>query len=129
MILTLKDQFSSAHFYHQPLWDEEKNKKTFGRCFTEFGHGHNYILEVGFRTEELAIENDKKNYVALLKKLTSVLDHEHLNLVIPEFKTTIPTTENIVLYFVEKLKQEIPERKISFVRVYEMNNLWAEIKL
>lgn len=129
MILTLKSGFSSAHLYHQPAWSSEENLKNFGRCFTEHGHGHNYTLEVGFHINPAQVKEKLEEYNTLLKQLTSVLDHEHLNFVIPEFQTTIPTTENIALYFLEKLKATLSEKEIAHIRLYEMNDLWTEIQL
>ena len=38
--------FSSAHRYFQKKFSEEKNKEVFGRCYTKYGHGHNYLFEV-----------------------------------------------------------------------------------
>lgn len=128
MIITLKSSFSSAHFYAQPAWDDQRNREVFGRCYTPFGHGHNYTLEVGFRSTSAA-PHDIKVYQRLLSTLTEKLDHEHLNFVIPEFKESNPTTENIGLYFLEKLKQLLPAEQIAFVRLYEMENLWTEIRL
>lgn len=129
MILSLKSCFSSAHFYAQPQWDAVKNQETFGRCYTPYGHGHNYVLEVGFHIGGEDVLAKKGSYETLLKELTHRLDHEHLNFVIPEFKERIPTTENTALYFLEKLKLSISEKQIAFVRLYEMDNLWTEIRL
>lgn len=126
MILSLKSSFSSAHFYEQPLWDKTQNENTFGRCYTPYGHGHNYVLEVGFNTHDL---ESKTRYQNLLTQLTTRLDHEHLNFVIPEFKDKIPTTENIALYFLEKLKKVVSEKELSYLRLYEMDTLWTEIRL
>lgn len=129
MILILKSPFSSAHFYSQPRWSEEKNKQTFGRCFTPYGHGHNYALEVGFIATEDSYLSDKDLYQKKLKALTDTLDHEHLNFVLPEFKDKNPTTENIALYFLDKLKETISEKNISYIKLFEMDNLWTEIHL
>lgn len=129
MNLILKSSFSSAHLYFQPDWSSERNREVFGRCFTEHGHGHNYILEVGFKVEPDTILLKKEKLQELLNELTRVLDHEHLNFTIPEFKTVIPTTENIALYFLEKLKLSVPENQLTFIRLYEMDNLWTEILL
>lgn len=128
MIITVKNTFSSAHFYVQPKWDEQRNREAFGRCYTPFGHGHNYTLEVGFHSSS-SDASTVQSYQNLLKRLTDPLDHEHLNFVIPEFKESNPTTENIGLYFLEKLKQHLPTEQIAFVRLYEMENLWTEIRL
>lgn len=129
MILILKSPFSSAHFYAQSRWSEEKNKQKFGRCYTPYGHGHNYVLEVGFKTNEQDFLQDKEFYQETLKKLTDHLDHEHLNFEIPEFKSKNPTTENIALYFLDKLKDTISEKNISYIKLFEMDNLWTEIHL
>lgn len=129
MILVLKSPFSAAHFYSQPGWDENKNKQIFGRCYTPYGHGHNYVLEVGFTTTAQNYLADKNAYQIILNELTARLDHEHLNFVIPEFKDKNPTTENIALYFLDKLKNKVSESDISFIRLYEMDNLWTEIQL
>lgn len=129
MILTLQSGFSSAHLYHQPLWSSEENLKNFGRCFTEHGHGHNYTLEVGFNIQPDQVKEKLEEYKTLLKQLTSILDHEHLNFVIPEFQKTIPTTENIALYFLNKLKASLSEKEIAHIKLYEMNDLWTEIQL
>lgn len=128
MILTLKSSFSSAHLYHQPAWSNEQNEKTFGACFTEHGHGHNYTLQVSFKTSKESHHQDQEGYQTLLNDLTRVLDHEHLNFVIPEFKTQIPTTENIAQYFLNKLTAKVPTHSIHSLRVYEMDNLWTEIQ-
>ena len=44
--LTRKIEFSAAHFYHNPAWSPEENRRMFGKCANLNGHGHNYVLEV-----------------------------------------------------------------------------------
>ncbi|MEN0059819.1 MAG: 6-carboxytetrahydropterin synthase [Bdellovibrio sp.] len=127
MILTLRSSFSSAHFYHQPLWSEEQNLHVFGRCHTPYGHGHNYTLEVAFHCQSDRSEPLRQKYQALLQELTSVIDHEHLNFVIPEFKNQVPTTENIARYFWQKLSARVPNSELVSLRLFEMPQLWVEI--
>ncbi|MGZ3768237.1 MAG: 6-carboxytetrahydropterin synthase [Bdellovibrio sp.] len=129
MILILKSSFSSAHFYSQPQWSENKNREIFGRCYTPNGHGHNYTVEVGLLTNEDSYLIDKAKHKVTLEKLADNLDHKHLNFDILEFKDKNPTTENIALYFLDKLKETISEKKISYIKLYEMDNLWTEIHL
>ena len=129
MILYLTSAFNSAHFYNQPAWTEAKNLEVFGRCHTAFGHGHNYRLEVGFHVTHENYKVEQAKYQRVLNTLTSRLDHEHLNFVIPEFKDLIPTTENIALYFLEKLKAQIPEDQIASVKLNETDSIWTEILL
>lgn len=126
MILTLESNFSAAHFYSQPKWSTDKNKKLFGKCFSKYGHGHNYKLCVSFelKPSEIFLKSELQK---TLCSVTDRLDHHHLNLMIKEFKTQIPTTENIALYFQEKLKKLIPSVKIIKIQLFETEDLWTEI--
>lgn len=102
--IALEARFSAAHFYHQPEWSPKKNLETFGRCFTEYGHGHNYKAIAEWReVPEAAYLELREQFNQIISKL----DHEHLNFVIPEFKTKVPTTENICEYLVLKIKGKI----------------------
>jgi 6-pyruvoyltetrahydropterin/6-carboxytetrahydropterin synthase len=95
-------QLSAAHFYANKNWSDQKNREVFGACFTQFGHGHNYILKIQFEKNltELEIQHVKNSLHPLLKEF----DHQHLNMTIPEFKNSIPTTENIALLLLQKIK-------------------------
>ena len=96
--MLLEFQFSSAHLYNQPLWSLDKNKAEFGLCFSEFGHGHNYKLEV-----TVANVGDINKIKEQIQNVVNRLDHKHLNFEITEFKNQIPTSEVIVQYFEKKL--------------------------
>jgi len=123
-ILVLSETFSAAHLYHQKSWSAEQNTACFGKCFTEHGHGHNYRFEVGIE----APKAPRTTLQANVKSVTDLLDHQHLNFVIPEFKNTIPTTENMALYLLKKLQERSPAEKISYIKLFEMNDLWVEIR-
>lgn len=129
-ILILQSHFSSAHKYQNPKFTDAENKKIFGRCFTNHGHGHNYKIEVGFLiAPQTNDEKIKKINIELqneLMQLTEKLDHEHLNFVIPEFKEIIPTTENILLYFEKKISGLKLKYSLAFIKLFEMENLWSE---
>lgn len=129
-ILVLKSHFSSAHLYKNEDFSTAENKKYFGRCFTDFGHGHNYCLEVGFQMKLSFSEQDlfqqKTKLQQAIEKLTSHLDHEHLNFAIPEFKKVVPTTENILLYFENKISKLRLRTTLSFLKLFESENLWSE---
>lgn len=94
----LEFRFSSAHLYHQPKWSDKKNKSEFGLCYSKFGHGHNYKLQVTV-PDSKNIETIKNQ----IQKVVDLIDHKHLNFEVPEFKNQIPTSEIIVQYFEEKL--------------------------
>ncbi len=129
-ILVLQDEFSSAHLYHNKSLSQAENKENFGRCFTKYGHGHNYKISIGFvinpKLSQDNLENLNKILKVKLKKLTSVLDHEHLNFVVPEFKTTIPTTENILLYFEKSFLDLKLKNDLAFIKLFESENLWSQ---
>ncbi len=128
--LSRKIVFSSAHRYYQKNFSEEKNKKVFGRCYTEFGHGHNYVLELTMAGE---VDTDTGMVINLsdvdhvLKSITDPLDHHHLNFDVPHFKDLVPTTENIAKYLFEEARKLLP-REITLVRarLHESDSLWAD---
>jgi 6-pyruvoyltetrahydropterin/6-carboxytetrahydropterin synthase len=62
----------------------------------------------------------------LEREVVSVYDHRHLNLEVPEFKTTIPTTENIAIAIWKRLEGKISGAALHRVRVYEMPDLFAD---
>ena len=86
--ITRKVEFSAAHFYQNPKFSAEENKRVFGKCSNLHGHGHNYTLEV-----TVAGEPDPTTGMVLdLKELKDILqsevvdrmDHRHLNFEVPE---------------------------------------------
>jgi 6-pyruvoyltetrahydropterin/6-carboxytetrahydropterin synthase len=87
--------------------------KVFGRCANRNGHGHNYTLEVTVA----GTPDPVTGFVVDLKWLKDVMerevltayDHRHLNLEVPEFKTAIPTTENIAIAAWRRLEPSLAE--------------------
>lgn len=128
--LTRKADFSSAHFYCNPAWSEEKNREVFGKCANANGHGHNYTLEVTVAGEVDPVTGfvvDLKLLKDILEEqVVSVYDHRHLNHEVPEFASVIPTTENIAVAIWNRLDGKIPNAKLHRVRVFEMDDLFAD---
>jgi 6-pyruvoyltetrahydropterin/6-carboxytetrahydropterin synthase len=130
IFLTRKAEFSSAHFYWVDDWTEEENLKVFGKCANRNGHGHNYTVEVTVAGEVDPVSG----FVVDLKQLKDILEHEvirvydhrHLNLEVPEFRASIPTTENIAIAIWNRLADKIPNARLHRVRVYEMPDLFAD---
>jgi 6-pyruvoyltetrahydropterin/6-carboxytetrahydropterin synthase len=130
ILLTRKAEFSAAHYYWNDAWGQEENERVFGKCANRNGHGHNYTLEVtvegkidpvsGFVVDLKALKD------IIEREVISVYDHRHLNLEVPEFKTTIPTTENIAVAIWKRLEGKIAGAKLNRVRVYEMPDLFAD---
>ena len=128
--LTRRATFSASHYYWNDAWSAEKNAEIFGRCANRNGHGHNYTLEVTVAGNVDATSGfvvDLKELKEILQReVVSVYDHRHLNLEVPEFKTAIPTTENIAIAIWRRLEGKIPGAKLHRGRVYEMDGLFAD---
>ena len=132
VLLTRRAEFSASHFYYDEKLSEAENVRLFGKCANRNGHGHNYTLEV---TVAGAVD-PVSGFVVDLKRLKeviereviSVYDHRHLNLELPEFKTAMPTTENIAIAIWRRLENKIDNAKLTRVRVYEMPDLYAEYR-
>ncbi|MBV8674167.1 MAG: 6-carboxytetrahydropterin synthase [Acidobacteriaceae bacterium] len=130
ILLTRKAEFSASHYYWNDAWSEEENRRAFGKCANRNGHGHNYTLEVTIAGEIDPISGfvvdlkDLKN--VLEREVVGVYDHRHLNLEVPEFRSSNPTTENIAVAIWKRLDGKIPGAKLHRVRVYELPDLFAD---
>ena len=124
MIFTFEAGFSAAHFYQQSAWSDEKNREIFGKCFTEYGHGHDYKLEISLDCEKSQADGIHE----IIKKACNELDHQHLNFVIEQFKTKIPTTENIAEYLIANLNKALENKKAEVLklRLFESPHVWVE---
>jgi 6-pyruvoyltetrahydropterin/6-carboxytetrahydropterin synthase len=128
--LTRKAEFSSAHYYYNDAWSPDENQRVFGKCANRNGHGHNYTLEVTVEGEVDPVSGFVVDLKALKdvmdREVVQVYDHRHLNLEVPEFRTTIPTTENIAIAIWRRLGPKIEGARLRRVRVYEMPDLFAD---
>jgi 6-pyruvoyltetrahydropterin/6-carboxytetrahydropterin synthase len=128
--LTRRAEFSAAHYYYLPELSEEENRRLFGACANRQGHGHNYTLAVTVAGEI----DPQTGFVIDLKELKEILnrevieayDHRHLNLEVPEFASTLPTTENIAVAIWRRLEGKFSTAKLRRVRVYENDDLYAD---
>lgn len=118
-----KAHFNAAHRLYNPEWDMAKNDAVFGKCNNPNFHGHNYELEVWLKGDidpATGMVIDLK----ILKDLIEVeiedrFDHKNLNLDTEEFKTLIPTAENICLVVWQLLRAKIDSNLELKVRLYE----------
>ncbi len=117
-------EFSCAHFYHQRRWSTQKNKDTFGKCFTQYGHGHDYVLEAEFIESEVP----RAQALETLKALREELDHQHLNFVFPEFRDHIPTTENLLLFCLDRLQKKFGKQTEMRLSLWERPDLGAFVQ-
>lgn len=131
MTLAESLSFSAAHYYFRPDWSEEQNRAQFGACANDFGHGHDYRLEVEIRTNLDTFDEDQNHLRELLARLFEELDHRHLNHHIPLFRDggQVPTSENIALYLRERLLTLSPGLPVTALRIFERPDLWVELSL
>src|SRR5512143_913015 len=128
--LTRKAEFSASHYYHSDALSPEENRRVFGKCNNPLGHGHNYTLEVTVKGEV----DKRSGFVVDLKDLKDVmhrevleaLDHRFLNKEVPEFKTAIPTTENLAIAIWQRLEGKLHVARLHRVRVYETPDLFVD---
>ncbi|MGH9539514.1 MAG: 6-pyruvoyl trahydropterin synthase family protein, partial [Terriglobales bacterium] len=92
--------------------------------------GHNYTLEVTVKGEV----DPRSGFVVDLKQLKDILhrevldamDHRFLNKEVPEFSTTIPTTENLAIAIWQRLATKLKAAQLHRVRVYETPELFVD---
>lgn len=138
MPLTLERRyrFSAAHLYRRPDWSEEENRRRFGKCAIEPGHGHNYRLWVKVSGEV----DPATGFVVDLGRLDAVvhdrvievLDHRHLNHALEEFAPgrEIPSSENLLVWIHGRLAGDLPEGvQLVGLRLEEDEDLAAEWSL
>jgi len=123
--LTRRYRFSAGHRLHNEQFSAEENRRIYGKCNNPNGHGHNYLLEVtvgGHVDPATGMVFD----LALLdgivtQRVLDKLDHKNLNLDMDNFRTQVPTTENLCLEIYQLLRQPVEqagaERGVEIDRV------------
>jgi 6-pyruvoyltetrahydropterin/6-carboxytetrahydropterin synthase len=131
--LTRKLEFSAAHFYHNPKFSAEENRRIFGKCNNPHGHGHNYVLEVTVAGEpdpETGMILDLNELKKILEReVMARFDHRHLNHDVPELAGKIPTCEEITAALWRILEPKIDpsgRAHLDHLRLYESPDLFAD---
>ena len=108
--LTRRYIFSASHRLHSDAMSDADNTLTYGKCNNPYGHGHNYTLEV---TVSGAVDEATGMVCNLVdldecvqRKIVTRFDIENLN-TRPEFKDSVPTTENLCTLIYDILKRAI----------------------
>jgi 6-pyruvoyltetrahydropterin/6-carboxytetrahydropterin synthase len=97
--LNRRYSFPASHRLFRPDWTDAENQRAFGKCANEHGHGHNYVLEVSVtgpvdpETGMIVNLADLDEFVRA--RVLVEFDHANLNEQVPEFRQSIPTTENL----------------------------------
>jgi 6-pyruvoyltetrahydropterin/6-carboxytetrahydropterin synthase len=130
-------KFSASHLYRRPEWDEGANRAAFGKCANLPGHGHNYRLYVTVTGEVDPLTGFLVGLPELdavvEAQVLSVVDHQHLNSAVEEFRTEdggpgkIPSSENLVAWIRDRLEAGLPPGVVLVkVRLEEDEDLAAE---
>ena len=118
-----KAHFNAAHRLHNEGWSASKNKEVFGKCNNPNYHGHNYDLEVkvvGEVDPDTGYVMDMKVLKQIIKReVLDVYDHKNLNLDVIDFKTTIPTAENVARAIYQRLRVHITAPLELKIKLYE----------
>ncbi len=107
--VTRRYPFSASHRLHSDRLSPEENARVFGKCNNPFGHGHDYYLEVTVageidpRTGMVVPPAALDAYVE--RQILSRVEQCNLNLDVPEFRETVPTTENLGLQIARWLRE------------------------
>jgi 6-pyruvoyltetrahydropterin/6-carboxytetrahydropterin synthase len=128
--VTRRAEFAASHYYHNPKFSAEENRRIFGKCNNPHGHGHNYTLEVTVGGEvdpATGMVMDLKELKKLLEKeVLELMDHRFLNKEVPPFETTIPTTENIAVEIWKLIAPKVQIGRLHRVRLYETPDLFVD---
>jgi 6-pyruvoyltetrahydropterin/6-carboxytetrahydropterin synthase len=120
--LTRRYMFSASHRLHNDAMSVAENFATYGKCNNPYGHGHNYALEVTVggqldpRTGMICNLVDLDNFVQ--REVLEHFDHQNLNF-LPEFASTVPTTENLSIVIYEILQRGFHQAHLEKVRFEE----------
>ncbi|TVZ25450.1 6-pyruvoyltetrahydropterin/6-carboxytetrahydropterin synthase [Gillisia sp. Hel_I_86] len=118
-----KAHFNAAHRLYRKDWDDDRNRKIFGKCSNPNFHGHNYELTVSVKGDidpETGFVVDMKVLKDLIaSEIEEYLDHKNLNVEVEEFKKLNPTAENIAVVVWNKLRPKLKETMELSVTLYE----------
>jgi len=123
VVVTRREHFNAAHRLYNPAWSDAENARVFGPCANPNYHGHNYDIDVSVSGGV----DPATGYVVDIKTLKDLIeahvlrrmDHQNLNLDVPEFAATNPTAENIVVQCWRWLAPVIPAGRLVRIVLWE----------
>jgi 6-pyruvoyltetrahydropterin/6-carboxytetrahydropterin synthase len=132
VFITRQVHFNAGHRLYNPARGSAWNERTFGPCANANGHGHNYLLEATVRGRP----DPETGYVLDLSELKRVIekavigpcDHRNLNKDVDFLKGVIPTTENLVVAFWNRIAPRIKAGVLHSLRLYETPRNFAEYR-
>lgn len=132
LYVTRREVFSASHRLDNESLSAEENKEVYDKCNNQYGHGHNYTLEVIVAGDI----DPRTGYVIDLKELKKIMhenviskvDHHHFNYDVDFMQGIIPTTENIAVAVWHQLVDKITTGKLYSVKIFETENNYIEYK-
>jgi 6-pyruvoyltetrahydropterin/6-carboxytetrahydropterin synthase len=130
LFLTRRYGFAASHRLHAPQLSAAQNQRIYGKCNNPYGHGHNYALEVTVTgpvdpaTGMIANLGDLDPFVE--SEVLAAFDQKNLNEEVAEFRTVVPTTENVCREIFRRL-QNFPAAHLERVRIEETSKNSFEI--
>jgi 6-pyruvoyltetrahydropterin/6-carboxytetrahydropterin synthase len=115
-------RFTASHRLYSEKLSPEENLRVYGKCSNPYGHGHNYVVEIGVSgavdptTGMIVNLVDLDEFVE--REVLEVFDHKSLNEEVPALRGIVPTTENVCMEIYQRLKC-FPKAKLERVRVEE----------
>jgi 6-pyruvoyltetrahydropterin/6-carboxytetrahydropterin synthase len=123
MIVTARLTFSAAHRLHNPNYDADWNRRTYGKCDNPRGHGHNYAIVVSVKgaiDPETGMVIDLKTLKDIVRRqIIDRVDHTNLNEDVDFLRGVIPTAENLARSFWQQLAPAIPEGTLYEIALQE----------
>ncbi len=125
---TRRERFNAAHKLWNPQWDDETNRRCFGKCSNPNWHGHNYELFItvkGTPHADTGFCVDLKHLSDLIEEhVIQHLDHRNLNLDVPFLEGIMTSAENIAIAIWEQLQSPISKLgcELHCVRLLETEN-------
>ncbi len=119
--LSQKFEFSASHRLHNPALSDAENLRVYGKCNNCNGHGHNYELQVTLAGPLSELPMFER---IVAETVIDRFDHKNLNVEVPEFRTLIPSVENIAQVIYRLLKPALVG--LTSVTVWETPKTWCE---
>ena len=123
-------RFAASHRLHSAQLSNAENARIYGKCNNACGHGHNYVVEISVSgdvdpaTGMVANLGDLDPFVE--REVLAAFDQKNLNEEVAEFRTVVPTTENVCREIFRRL-QNFPAAHMERVRIEETSKNSFEI--
>ena len=106
--VTRRYRLAASHLLHAPDLGEAENQRIYGNCNNQFGHGHNYEIDVSASgpLDDTGRAVDVQALDELVaRQILGPMDHRNLNTEIDAFSATVPTSENLAVEVCRRLKR------------------------